>query len=145
MAPDWKSLADGKRDAILASIPQKWRIEKLPSNEEQKDVTGAFVQQYLSKREVEITETDVVGIAKQTSSGNWTAVEVTEAFCHRASLAHQLVCTHTTKKSPSTDDDRPTAYMKPSSTPPSRMPKPWTSITPRTRRQWDPCMAYLLV
>jgi hypothetical protein len=88
----WKDLAQKKRNAILDSIPAKWRVEqsKLPSNEEQRDVTG-YIQQFLSKREVEITETDVVGIAKETSTGNWTAAEVTEAFCHRASLAHQLV------------------------------------------------------
>jgi amidase len=88
----WKDLAQKKRNAILDSIPAKWRVEqsKLPSNEEQRDVTG-YIRQFLSKREVEITETDVVGIAKETSTGNWTAVEVTEAFCHRASLAHQLV------------------------------------------------------
>jgi amidase len=88
----WKDLAEKKRNAISNSIPAKWQIEKskLPSNEEQRDVT-AYIQQFLSKREVEITETDVVGIAKETSSGNWTAVEVAEAFCHRASLANQLV------------------------------------------------------
>jgi predicted acyl esterase len=88
----WKDLAEKKRNAIYNSIPAKWQIEKskLQSNEEQRDVTG-YIQQFLSKREVEITETDVVGIAKETSSGNWTAAEVTEAFCHRASLAHQLV------------------------------------------------------
>ena len=87
----WKSKADAKRIAIFNSIPSKWRLDKLPTNQEQKDVTGAFIHQFLSKREIEITETDVVGIAKQTASGSWTAVEVTEAFCHRASLAHQLV------------------------------------------------------
>jgi hypothetical protein len=88
----WKDLAEKKRNAIFNSIPTKWHIEKstLPSNEQQRDVTG-YIQQFLSKRELEITETDVVGIAKETSSGNWTAVEVAEAFCHRASLAHQLV------------------------------------------------------
>ena len=88
----WKDLAQKKRNTILDSIPAKWRVEqsKLPSNEEQRDVT-CYIQQFLSKREVEITETDVVGIAKETSTGNWTAAEVTEAFCHRASLAHQLV------------------------------------------------------
>ena len=88
----WKDLAEKKRNAILDSIPPNWRLEKskLPSNEQQKDVTG-YIQQFLSKRGVEITETDVVGIAKETSAGNWTATEVTEAFCHRASLAHQLV------------------------------------------------------
>ena len=88
----WIDLAQKKRNAILDSIPAKWRVEqsKLPSNEEQRDVTG-YIQQFLSKREVEITETDVVGIAKETSTGNWTATEVAKAFCHRASLAHQLV------------------------------------------------------
>ena len=91
-SPSWKDLAEKKRRAIFNSIPTKWHIErsKLPSNEQQRDVTG-YIQQFLSKRELEITETDVVGIAKETSSGHWTAVEVAEAFCHRASLAHQLV------------------------------------------------------
>ena len=88
----WRDLAENKRNAIFESIPTTWRLEqsKLPSNEQQRDVTG-YIQQFLSKRELEITETDVVGIAKETSAGNWTAAEVTEAFCHRASLAHQLV------------------------------------------------------
>jgi amidase len=90
--PSWKDLALKKCISIFDSIPAKWQIEKskLPSNKEQRDVTG-FIQQFLSKRELEITETDVVGIAKETSTGSWTAAEVTEAFCHRASLAHQLV------------------------------------------------------
>ena len=91
MAGDWKTAATAKRDEILASIPKKWMLEKLPSNQEQRDVTGAFVQQFLSPKEIEITETDVVGIAQKTTSGKWTAVEVTEAFCHRAAIAHQLV------------------------------------------------------
>jgi hypothetical protein len=88
----WKDLAEQKRNAIFNSIPPKWQIQKskLPANNEQRDVTG-YIQQFLSKREVEITETDVIGIAKETSAGNWTAAEVAEAFCHRASLAHQLV------------------------------------------------------
>jgi amidase len=89
---DWKSLAAIKRDSILSSIPDKWRLpaDKLPSNEDQRDVTK-YVQQFLSEKEIEITETDVVGIAEKTTSGTWSAVDVTEAFCHRASLAHQLV------------------------------------------------------
>lgn len=91
MVSDWKGAATAKRDAILASIPKKWHLDKLPSNEEQRDVTGPFIQQFLTKREIEITETDVVGIAQHTTTGEWSAVEVTEAFCHRASIAHQLV------------------------------------------------------
>lgn len=90
--PDWKQLAAAKRQSILDAIPEKWRIQDpLPPPEELRDVTGPYIQQFLTSREVEITETDALGITEKTTSGIWTAVEVTEAFCHRAALAHQLV------------------------------------------------------
>ncbi|KAF7511208.1 hypothetical protein GJ744_005105 [Endocarpon pusillum] len=93
----WKDIAAAKREAILDSIPSKWRISPIPSREEQKDVTGPYIHQFLSKEEIQITETDAVGLANQISSGSWKATEVTEAFCHRASLAHQLTnCLHET-------------------------------------------------
>ncbi|KAH6653246.1 amidase signature domain-containing protein [Truncatella angustata] len=93
----WETLAAAKREAILNSIPTKWRLASIPSVEEQRDVTGTYLQDFLSPREIEITETDAVGIVEKTSSGQWTAVEVAESFCHRASLAHQLLnCLHET-------------------------------------------------
>lgn len=91
MATDWESLAVAKRKAILDGIPQKWHLAKIPSADEQKDVTGSYVQQFLNQEEIEITETDAVGIAEKVAAGEWSAVAVTEAFCHRASIAHQLV------------------------------------------------------
>lgn len=91
MATDWSSLANQKRDAILSSIPKKWLIPNIPSAETQRDVTGKYVQQFLSTQEIEITETDAVGIAEKVATGDWSAVNVTEAFCHRAAIAHQLV------------------------------------------------------
>ncbi|KAF2239495.1 amidase [Viridothelium virens] len=94
---DWKAVAKEKRDAITASIPSEWHISNIPSAADQRDVTGKFIQQYLNEKEVEITETDAVGIAKKTKTGQWKAVDVTKAFCHRAALAHQLVsCLHET-------------------------------------------------
>ncbi|KIV85071.1 hypothetical protein PV11_00806 [Exophiala sideris] len=97
MVTDWQSRAEAKRDAILKSIPEKWRLQKIPSAEEQKDVAGPYIQQFLNEQEVEITETDAVGIAEKVAAGTWSAVSVTDAFCHRASLAHQLVnCLHET-------------------------------------------------
>ncbi|KAL2012127.1 hypothetical protein VTN00DRAFT_4845 [Thermoascus crustaceus] len=92
----WKALGEAKRQAVLDLIPEKWRIkDPIPPATEVRDVTGSYIQQFLSPREIEITETDALGIAQQTTSGNWTAVEVAEAFCHRAALAHQLVnCLH---------------------------------------------------
>lgn len=89
---DWKSLAKTKRDSVNALIPKSWLLSTpLPSASEQKDVTGKFIQQFLTAKEVEITETDAVGIVKNTTSGTWKAREVAEAFCHRAALAHQMV------------------------------------------------------
>ncbi|KAJ5650657.1 uncharacterized protein N7484_004380 [Penicillium longicatenatum] len=98
MAADsnWRSQGAAKRQATLDAIPEKWRIQgPVPPATEVRDVTGPYIQQYLSRREIEITESDAVDIAAQTTSGNWSAVEVTEAFCHRAALAHQFVsCLH---------------------------------------------------
>lgn len=92
---DWKQKGKEKADSILNLIPKEWRLEKIPSVEEQRDVTGPYIQQFLSKEEIAITETDAVGIVKQTTAGAWSAVEVAKAFCHRAALAHQLVnCLH---------------------------------------------------
>lgn len=92
MATDWQKQATQKRQAILESLPKKWRLPcPVPTVTEQRDVTGAYIQQFLSAREIEITETDAVGIAARTTTGVWSAVEVVEAFCHRASLAHELV------------------------------------------------------
>ncbi|KAL9111548.1 MAG: hypothetical protein Q9227_004036 [Pyrenula ochraceoflavens] len=72
----WKELAEAKRKAILDSIPAQWRLPvDVPTAKEQKDVTGAYIQQFLNKREIQITETDAVGIAKETATGGWTALE----------------------------------------------------------------------
>lgn len=94
MTKDWETRAREKREAILAAIPQEWRIEN-PPNDKQIDVTGPFIQQFLSEREVEITEKAVEEILEQTIKGQWKAEEVARAFCHRAALAHQLTnCLH---------------------------------------------------
>jgi amidase len=95
MAQDWKKTAKDKADHVLSLIPQEWRISDIPSAEQQRDVTGAYIHQFLDKKEIEITETDAVGVVAKTTSGQWSAVEVAKAFCHRAAIAHQLVnCLH---------------------------------------------------
>lgn len=92
MPEDWKTRADAKRAEIDNSIPEEWRLKPpIPSPAQQRDVTGDFVCQYLSKQEIEITETDAVGIVSKTTTGEWKAIDVAKAFCHRAALAHQLV------------------------------------------------------
>lgn len=70
-------------------------MSDVPSPEQQPNVSGKYLTQFLTSREVEITESEGVDIVQNTSSGKWKAKEVTLAFCHRAALAHQLVsCLH---------------------------------------------------
>jgi amidase len=89
---DWKTLGKEKASSVNALIPKSWLLTTpLPSVEQQRDVTGKYIQQFLSRGEIEITETDAVGIVQKTTSGTWKAREVAEAFCHRAALAHQMV------------------------------------------------------
>ncbi|KAK0654584.1 putative amidase PB8B6.03 [Lasiodiplodia hormozganensis] len=92
---DWKTIAENKRNSIIDKIPEEWRIPSFPPPEALPDVSGSYIRQYLTSREVDITETDAVGIIHKTTTGEWTAKEVTLAFCHRAALAHQMVsCLH---------------------------------------------------
>ncbi|KAF4547646.1 Acetamidase-like protein 3 [Elsinoe fawcettii] len=92
---DWKKVASDKRDSVLSLIPKQWRIPAPPPTKEQRNVTGAFIQQYLSKKEIEITETDATKIVEKASDKTWTALEIAQAFAHRAAVAHQLVnCLH---------------------------------------------------
>ena len=88
---NWQDIAKAKFQAILNSIPPAWRISPVPSVEEKRDVTGSTVTENLSQLEIDITESDAVRIVSKTSSGQWKSLEVVNAFCHRASLAHQLV------------------------------------------------------
>ncbi|CZS96825.1 probable glutamyl-tRNA(Gln) amidotransferase subunit A [Rhynchosporium graminicola] len=93
---DWKSSGIAKRESVNALIPKAWQLTSpVPTSTEQRDVTGKYIEQYLTTREIEITQTDAVGIVSNTTSGTWKAREVAEAFCHRAALAHQFVnCLH---------------------------------------------------
>jgi len=93
MTEPWQQRAENKRCTILESIPQKWRLpqDSIPTAHEQPDITGSYLHQYLEQKEIEITESDATVIVQKMKSGEWSAVKVTEAFCHRAALAHQYV------------------------------------------------------
>lgn len=89
----WQNTARLKRQAILDAIPPKWRIQgSISPVSEVANVTGDYIQQFLSPQEIAITNADAVVITEHTTSGRWSSLEVTEAFCHRAAIAHQLVC-----------------------------------------------------
>lgn len=86
----WQILAEQKRNALLASIPAEWRLPTSALASLPPTLTGAFIQQFLSPDEVEITESPTAAILARTASGAWPAVLVATAFAHRAAVAHQL-------------------------------------------------------
>ncbi|KZV89606.1 general amidase [Exidia glandulosa HHB12029] len=92
MSATWKELAAAKKAEQQASIPSAWLLsaDKLPPAE-QKDVTGVPEScGLLSAREVEITNTDVGPLLKKMAAAEWSASDVTLAFCKRAIVAQQL-------------------------------------------------------
>lgn len=91
MGSNWEEIARVKRESVNELIPAEWRISDPPAPEARTDVTGSYVQGFLTKEEIQITESDAVKIAQMTAAAEWTAVDVTKAFCHRAALAHQLL------------------------------------------------------
>ncbi|OIW30790.1 amidase [Coniochaeta ligniaria NRRL 30616] len=88
----WQSKAAAKKAAILASIPEEWRLSpsQLKLAEGVRDITGPFIQQFLDHDTIAITSLDSVPIVEAIKSGKLSAVEVTKAFCKTAAIAHQI-------------------------------------------------------
>jgi amidase len=95
MSTTWQELAAEKKARQAASIPKEWLI--VPPASDVLDVTD-FPPKcgLLSARELEITGvSQVATLLNKLATGEWSSVEVTTAFCKRAIIAHQLVCSST--------------------------------------------------
>lgn len=79
------------QDGVLDAIPQKWRIDtqQYKKNPDSRGVPEACG--VLTKKQLEITAQDASSLLPKIHAGELTAVEVTEAFCARAAIAHQMV------------------------------------------------------
>ena len=75
------------------SIPSEWRIphSKLPPDSQLNVLDFPKQSGLLSDFELKITESYATEIVGAIAAGEWTAEEVTKAFCKRAALAHQVV------------------------------------------------------
>ncbi|PSS37707.1 hypothetical protein PHLCEN_2v400 [Hermanssonia centrifuga] len=91
MSTHWRELVADKRRRQNESIPKEWLITTPPQS--LLDVTKVPEQcGLLSAKELDITNTvDVAVLLNKLATSQWSAVEVTTAFCKRAIIAHQLV------------------------------------------------------
>lgn len=89
---DWQKRAALKKTEIDSLLPLKWKIPgPTPGTEMLRNATG-YPQLLLSPDEVRITEGLTASeLLEELAAGKLTAMQVTRAFCHRATIAHQLV------------------------------------------------------
>lgn len=88
----WEHTARAKQIHLRELIPVAWRLKDsdLPPIGGLRDVSG-YVCNFLSPRELAITNVNAGSVLKNIVAGEWTCLEVTKAFCHRAAIAHQFV------------------------------------------------------
>jgi amidase len=89
--PDFCEVAKRRQAQKLSLIPKEWHIPQ-EALSKSKNVLS-LPDQLLTSREVEITNSSVAELLSHLHStdtkNRWTSVEVTTAFCRRASIAEQ--------------------------------------------------------
>ncbi|OAP53724.1 hypothetical protein AYL99_12096 [Fonsecaea erecta] len=91
MGGTWQENSAVARQRLMDSIPSKWRLQT-PPPESQTDVRSVPRDcGLLTERQLEITEQNASELMPQLLNGSLSSVEVTEAFCARAAIAHQCV------------------------------------------------------
>ncbi len=88
----WESIVAAKRASLLNLIPSEWRLnlKEVPPTSRLRDF-GIYITRFLDPRELQITNASSSAILANIRSVEWSAMEVTRAFCHRSAIAHQLV------------------------------------------------------
>ncbi|TQN70895.1 Acetamidase [Colletotrichum shisoi] len=93
----WKAIARRKQAERAGRIPPTWHIpsDVLPKDPPRLEYGPQNVldmpRRFLSPAEVSITESYTIPqLCRAVSARRLSAVEVAEAFCHRAAIAHQL-------------------------------------------------------
>lgn len=95
---DWQQKAQAKQASAAAKIPAEWQLSP--------DILGQVSQDapkdvlhipgdcgILSEKELQITENfDATALLEKLASREFSALEVTRAFCKRAAIAQQLTC-----------------------------------------------------
>ncbi|KAL8885970.1 MAG: hypothetical protein Q9192_006559 [Flavoplaca navasiana] len=89
---DWQATAKAKVAHIHSSIPKEWRLSDmdLAKAGQQRILTGPFIEQFLTDEEKDIIRHDSIQIVGKIKSRDYTAVDVTRAYCRTAAVAQQI-------------------------------------------------------
>ncbi|KAF1732290.1 Acetamidase [Beauveria bassiana] len=93
----WRDRAAAKVADTASKIPPHWRLkpQDLQRAKEQKNLTGPFIESFLSQNEVEITALASCDLVEKLANSTLSSLEVSEAYCKTAAIAHQISnCLH---------------------------------------------------
>ena len=94
---DWRDLVAQKRAEVAKALPQEWQLPSsiLDSISASADIGVLDIPAkcgLLSEKELDITENhDAVDLIAKMGAKELSSFEVTQAFCKRAAIAHQVV------------------------------------------------------
>lgn len=89
--PTWQSIATRRQQEINSSIPSEWLLPTgLLQSKRPLDLVKTCG--LLDEREVKIVYSAAVDLLEKMRTREYTAVEVTTAFCKASAVAHQAVC-----------------------------------------------------
>lgn len=89
----WEAKAKAKVAETSSKIPKEWRLNQssLDKAKQIKKLSGPFIESFLSDEELSITRNDSTLLVEKVKTGEYTALQVAQAFCKTAAIAHQIV------------------------------------------------------
>lgn len=89
----WEAKAKAKVAETKSKIPNEWRLNQssLDKAKQIRKLSGAFIESFLSDEELSITRNDSTLLVEKVKTGEYTALQVAQAFCKTAAVAHQIV------------------------------------------------------
>lgn len=86
----YKEFAAQARKRRDEALPIKYKLSQSSLQNTPRNLTS-MPREHLSPAELEIVDSKAEHILFQIREKRWSALEVTEAFCKAAAIAHQLV------------------------------------------------------
>lgn len=88
----WQEQAAFKVAETAAKIPSEWRLDPkdIRRAKEQKNLTGSFIETFLSRHEISIVSLDSSRLVTKLAEGALSSLEVAQAYCKTTAIAHQI-------------------------------------------------------
>ncbi|OJD21771.1 hypothetical protein ACJ73_06890 [Blastomyces percursus] len=87
----WKEKSNAKKASVLNDVPNHFLHPELCFSDSDPNPVLDIPASILSTKELEITALDATELVKAIAKGTYTAVQVLDAFTHRAVIAHRLL------------------------------------------------------